>query len=348
MSAKASQKKPARGNVAHEETSAVPSPELAYSKREEFRWLKAAVLLEQTNMEVGRTITYPTMTALLGAIDAARHKQTDMAAERGDAQIRDVEIPYYYNVRQSANRAEQMLFHLQLQNVSQDELFGGKMEKGTMTFGGLRLDEKKVVLRRHFLSVMITGNLPNSATCRYVIEKARREGDVKFFKRLGAVIGHALSLPKTTPPVMDKQIAGRRRGPGRAGQVSDLAKFLVENWCGNDDQGRYDDWIRWLKKKRVGKWSEVGAFVWTKSRSTRRNNHFFFFMPPLCFFSPRTLGVFCALRLGESYSDRFAAKIRQWVTKLELERVRPAIIRGVREPSKEGREAGSNRIYFES
>jgi len=158
---------------------------------------------------------------------------------------------------------------------------------------------------------------------RYPATKAEAKSCAEFFIKLGKALA-----TKKRPKIIDYENPDFK-----------LPAFLVLHWCGDRRQVIYDNVARLLESEKIGSWRN-GVFLWKKYEPVS-------FMPPLCFFSPKALGLFCAKALGESWGEKYAQNVRGWVSRLQLHQACTPEIRAINEPCTEGKESGADRIYFD-
>jgi len=286
---------------------------MKYSQHEKFFWVKNAALLDKTYMIVES----------LGQLDQERQEKFSAGETPNELLVKLKEMPDkeyakeisqtivshpaeirdYCKARQSMDKARTILTCLLREEFSIDDLDKKRNEKGQISCGGFRIDEKKLALR-----IAKTSGSLKDYFVGLAIETARQQNDLKFLKKL---VTNAES--KKRPPVIDYQ------------RISIVARFLVDYWCGV--KGEYDMWINLLETAKIGNWSGTdGVFVWKKSQPI-------FFLPPLCFFSNGALARLCAFALGkmQSDSDTSATAIRKWVSRLQLEQAHTPKIQEVKE-----------------
>lgn len=286
---------------------------IIYAQHERFFWVKAAALLDKTDIIVqsldqldqrrqekfwANEMPKELLARLDELPDKEYAKEISQAIASNPTEIRD-----YCKVRQSLNMATTRLIHLLREEVSLGDLDTKANEKGQVLAGGVRLDEKKIALRH----AAVKGNIDDRLVY-FAIAEANEKRDSEFFKNLGRAL-----LSKKRPPEIDYE------------RISIVPRFLVDYWCG--DKGVYGMWINLFKTANIGDWrGDNGAFVWNQSQS-------FFFHPPLCFFSNGALATFCAMILGKNQSDPDTSTdaIRKWVSRLGLVRAKTPKIREVNE-----------------
>ena len=151
---------------------------------------------------------------------------------------------------------------------------------------------------------------------RYPATEAEAKSCAEFFIKLGKALA-----TKKRPKIIDYENPDFK-----------LPAFLVLHWCGDGRHLIYENMARLIESDKIGSWRN-GVFVWKKYEPVS-------IMPPLCFFSPKALGLFCAKALGETWDPMYAGNVRQWRKRLQLEPAHAPKIRGLQE-----REA--DRIHFE-
>ncbi len=207
----------------------------------------------------------------------------------------------YSRVQKSRSLAQDIVISLARREVSIDELDKHLNEPGDMASGALRLRLKKVALAH----VGATGNINDR------------------------LVAAALSLGKITMQDVDRAKRKRkRRALVDLERISIVARFLVKFWCG--EKG---DFTRVRQRRGRVEMFHIFSCYEKDGRTVSRNVpgakfriHRWprqqFFVPPLCFFNNKTLSTFCAIGLNMSQSapETSVAAIKQWVSRLQLER----------------------------
>jgi hypothetical protein len=109
--------------------------------------------------------------------------------------------------------ASTILIALARRELALDELDKKTNEAGTMSFGRLRLDEKRWLIQY----VKTSGNLQGLGVAHTIFQIAR-DDDWAFFIELGQVLRKVHKSKVKQPEV-------------RWDCVNELARFLVPNWC---------------------------------------------------------------------------------------------------------------------
>jgi len=304
---------------------------LKYSDRERFSWLKDAALLDKSylvNKAIGQ-LDYERQVdfiagqmpkelpdVLNGMFDKKHTKEILRTIAAHPEQIRD-----YCKVRQSLDSARGLWIRLVRSEASIADLDKKGTKDGKVVIGNLRQDERKVALQM----VRCYGSVQGTIIA-FAIETARKQNDLKFFRELGK------ALTNERVPEIDYD------------RISDVARFLVYHWCGNDLKGNhlcgktgfYGELINIFKTAKIGNWTENGSFVWKHSPGISCERY----MPPLCFFTGKALAAFCAMALGRSDTDKEMSReaIRKWVSRLGLAQANQRNICEV--------EQGPDGIYF--
>ncbi len=295
---------------------------MKYSKRETFFWLEGAALLDKNHI-LARCLKQldPNGRAKFWAgkmPNELKAKLNELVTPKEYAQeisrvvaANPKEIRDYCKVWESLSMGKQILVHLARREVSIDELDSGANETSKMRIGTLRVDMKKYALAY----VGATGNTANR------------------------VVAHALRIGSITNADVRRAKRKRNRHPSfEPARISIVARFLIDNWCG--EKGVFGMWKNWFETpdKKVSQMLGVGStpngdYICKKSPS-------FFFMPPLCFFSNDALATFAASALGKQQRDKETSStaIRKWVSRFGLKHATHPKIREVK--------IGGDEIHF--
>lgn len=275
---------------------------MKHSKRETFFWLEGAALLDKTHIlaqclkqldQNGRKKIWAAkmpneLKAKLYELATSKEyaQEISRAATANPKKIRD-----YCKVRESLDLGTRILVCLARHQVSIDELASGANETSKMRIGTLRVDMKKYALAY----VGATGN-----TADRVVAYALRSGTI------------------TTADVLRAKRKRKRRPLFEPARISIVARFLIDNWCGN--KGVYGMWKNWFDSPDKNLSETVGVARATNGGYECKKSPSFFVIPPLCFFSNKALASFCALALRKKQNDPDTSEpaVRKWVSRLEL------------------------------
>jgi hypothetical protein len=294
-------------------------PDLKHSKRETLFWLKDAHLLDHVHIVLHELskLAQAERREFLWVKESAEllTRLKALPNENFIKEIREAivshptQIADYCGVWHSHKTASIILNCLLREEVSIDDLDKGRNERGEISVGEVRLDERKFALRIAKVSGTVDDWIVHLA-----ITKANNKHDTTFFIKLGSALAR-----KQRPPEMDCE------------RIGIVPRFLVENWCGVYDH--YGMWLDQLAEANVGHWRGNKVFVWEQAPNC-------LLMPPLCFFASSALATFCALELGKKQSDKdtSATAVRKWVSRLRLEAACTPKIREVK--------VAADGIYF--
>lgn len=205
-------------------------------------------------------------------VNAYGHAMQARLVERHDAFFKSVvpaHMAEYLRVWQSRERA-----HLLLIAKARDERIDSK---GKMSLGGIRLSEKKWVLRQIERSKNLSGYFISSTIC-----EAAKQNDHKFFKDLVKAIAakkpraESNWLEALAQPGISGVLAAKEPGDEVDWERCDSTPtFIVTNWC-----------------------------CWPHGSP----------LPPLCLFSHQALADFCAVCFGKNQGNPSVDSVSQWLS----------------------------------
>lgn len=284
-----------------------------YSGRESFFWLKDAALLDIAKLvfeslkelepdQTQKFLAGETPDGLAAKLHELNGKKSAEKMLKTIA-MHPSNIRDYFRVQQSRARAWSLLMLLQCQGYSIADLDMMVKVKKTVH------NHQKMLLHH----AKATGNIKDSFAFP-VISKAAKDSDAGFFIKLGKALDPKLwGRVKMRPPLIDYE----RIGP--------VARFLIEYWCG-DGRYPYETRVKLFKMLNIATWrGDEGGFILNQTPN-------FFFMPPLCFFSPKALAMFCAVVLQMKQSDKAVSvsAISKHISRFRLRRAAAPTIKEVK------------------